>query len=147
MEQNPPSPEKEELDEAAAKAKAERMNDPTMVAIRKQQEEEAKTYEISKEAAEMGLTENTALTPDVINLNLDMGVPTAPIQSLCINCEEQGETKFMMTHIPFFKEIMISAFTCPHCGFRNSEVTFAGKLEDYGCRYEVNVINEVAFNR
>lgn len=147
MEQNPPSPQKEELDEAAAKAKAERMNDPAMVAIRKQQEEEAKTYEVSKEAAEMGLTENTALAPDVINLNLDMGVPTAPIESLCINCEMQGETKFMMTHIPFFKEIMISAFSCPHCGFRNSEVTFAGKLEDYGCRYEVNVINEVAFNR
>jgi len=53
----------------------------------------------------------------------------------------------MMTKIPFFKEIMISAFACEHCGFRNSEVSFAGKLEDYGVNYEVNVINEVAFNR
>lgn len=76
------------MDDAAAKAKAERMNDPTMVAIRKEKEEEAKAYKLSKEAADMGLTENTALAPDVINLNLDMGIPTAPIQSLCINCEE-----------------------------------------------------------
>tara|TARA_B110000285_G_C15074806_1_gene590092 strand:+ start:311 stop:613 length:303 start_codon:yes stop_codon:yes gene_type:complete len=53
----------------------------------------------------------------------------------------------MMTQIPFFKEIMISAFACDHCGYKNSEVSFAGKLEDYGCKYEVNVINDVAFNR
>ena len=64
-----------------------------------------------------------------------------------MNCGEQGNTKFMYTKIPFFKEIMISAFSCDECGFKNSEVTFAGKLEDYGCRYEVNVINQVAFNR
>jgi zinc finger protein len=64
-----------------------------------------------------------------------------------MNCEEQGETKFMYTKIPFFKEVMISAFCCDHCGTKNSEITFAGKLEDYGVKYEVNVINDVAFNR
>ena len=46
----------------------------------------------------------------------------APIESLCMNCEEQGITKFMITKIPFFNEIMISAFHCEHCGYKNSEV-------------------------
>lgn len=85
--------------------------------------------------------------PEVVNLDLKEGVPTEAITSLCMGCEEQGETKFMYTKIPFFKEVMISAFSCDHCGLKNSEVSFAGKLEDYGVKYEVNVINEVAFNR
>ena len=53
----------------------------------------------------------------------------------------------MFTKIPFFKEIMISSFSCEECGFKNSEVSFAGKLEDKGVRYELNVINNIAFNR
>jgi zinc finger protein len=64
-----------------------------------------------------------------------------------MNCEEQGLTKFMVTKIPFFKEILLSSFQCDHCCYKNSEVQFAGKLEDYGVKYEVNVINSVAFNR
>ena len=47
----------------------------------------------------------------------------------------------MFTKIPFFKEIIISAFSCEECGHKNSEIQFAGKLEDYGVKYEVNVIN------
>ena len=64
-----------------------------------------------------------------------------------MNCEEQGVTKFMYTKIPFFRQVLVSAFSCDHCGAKNSEVQFAGKLEDYGVRYEVNVINGVAFDR
>jgi zinc finger protein len=64
-----------------------------------------------------------------------------------MECEEMGVTKFMYTKIPFFKEIMISAFSCEHCGTKNSEVSFAGKLEDFGCKYEINVINNIAFDR
>lgn len=64
-----------------------------------------------------------------------------------MNCEEMGVTKFMLQKIPFFKECMISAFQCEECGFKNSEVTFAGKLEDYSVKYELNVINNIAFNR
>ena len=85
--------------------------------------------------------------PEVLHIDLQEGKPTDEIQSLCMNCEGQGATRFMYTKIPFFKEVMISAFSCDECGFKNSEVSFAGKLEDYGVRYEVNVINDVAFNR
>lgn len=64
-----------------------------------------------------------------------------------MNCEKNGVTKFMLHKIPFFKECMISAFQCEECGFKNSEVTFAGKLEDTAVRYELNCINNIAFNR
>ena len=64
-----------------------------------------------------------------------------------MNCEQMGVTKFMYTKIPFFKEIMLSSFSCDECGFKNAEVQFAGKLEDYGVRYELNVINNIAFER
>ena len=56
-------------------------------------------------------------------------------------------TKFMLTKIPFFKEVMISAFACDECGFKNSEVTFAGRLAENGVRFELNVINNISFNR
>ena len=105
-------------------------------------EEEKKN---SDEPAQEEPTEEKAF-PD-LHIDLKEGVPTQPISSLCMFCGEQGETKFMYTKIPFFKEVMISAFSCEECGTKNSEISFAGKLEDYGCKYEVNVINDVAFNR
>ena len=83
----------------------------------------------------------------MLHVNIEEGKPTEAIDSMCMACEETGKTVFMYTKIPFFKEIMISAFSCGHCGTKNSEVQFAGKLEDYGVKYEVNVINSVAFNR
>jgi zinc finger protein len=108
------------------------------------QEEEKKTSEQEKVEDE---PEKKEEVPDVLHIDLVEGKPTEAIESLCMECEEQGKTVFMYTKIPFFKEIMISSFSCEHCGHRNSEVSFAGKLEDYGVKYEVNVINNVAFNR
>lgn len=42
---------------------------------------------------------------------------------------------------------MLSSFECENCGYKNSEVQFCGKLEDYGVKYELRVINPIAFNR
>lgn len=84
---------------------------------------------------------------DKIYIDLVEGKPTPDIESMCMNCQETGVTKFMLMKIPFFKEIMVSAFHCEECGFKNSEVSFAGRLDDYGIKYEVNVINPIAFHR
>lgn len=56
------------------------------------------------------------------------------IESLCVNCMENGVTKLMLTSIPHFKEVIISSFECPHCGFRNREVQSGAKLGDRGIR-------------
>ena len=90
---------------------------------------------------------NPDVDEDKIYIDLVEGKPTPDISSMCMNCHEEGVTKFMLMKIPFFKEIMVSAFSCDECGFKNSEVSFAGRLDDFGIKYEVNVINPIAFNR
>ena len=34
----------------------------------------------------------------------------------------QGITRLLLTRIPHFKEIVLMAFECPHCGNRNNEI-------------------------
>ena len=83
-------------------------------------------------------------------VNLEAGIPSEIITSLCMDCKEsEGETRFMYTKIPMFKEIIISSFSCndEECGFKNNEVQFGGKLGDYGCRYKLVVTDEDGLNR
>jgi len=63
-----------------------------------------------------------------IVIDLENGVPSDEIESLCMECKEQGITRFMYTKIPMFKEIILSSFHCEHCGTKNTEVQFGGKL-------------------
>ena len=74
-------------------------------------------------------------------VKLDDGVPSEVIESLCMDCQKNGETRFMYTKIPVFKEIIISSFYCEHCGAKNTEVQFGGQLGDTGCKYVLNVAN------
>lgn len=60
---------------------------------------------------------------------------------------KQGKTRYLFTKIPFFKEIILSSFECPDCGFRNNEVQFGGKLGDFGVKYVLKVVNPLAMNR
>lgn len=46
-------------------------------------------------------------------------LPTV-LESLCPNCQENGETRLLLTKIPFFKEIIVSSFYCDNCGYRNN---------------------------
>lgn len=57
------------------------------------------------------------------------------IESLCMNCHENGITKLLLTKIPFFREIVIMSFDCPHCGFANSEVQPAGEIQQRGVKF------------
>ncbi len=75
--------------------------------------------------------------PLFVDINPDN--PVTEIESFCVNCEESGTTRILFTKIPFFKEIIIMAFECPHCGLRNSEVQPGQSLADQAIRIEVNV--------
>ena len=79
------------------------------------------------------------LEPLFVNINPDN--PVSEIESLCVNCEENGVTRILLTKIPFFKEIIIMAFECLHCGLRNSEVQPGQSLADQAVRVEVSVTN------
>nr|XP_043634393.1 zinc finger protein ZPR1-like [Erigeron canadensis] len=63
--------------------------------------------------------------------------PVYQVESLCMRCYENGTTRFLLTLIPHFRKILLSAFECPHCGERNNEVQFAGEIQPRGSRYHV----------
>jgi zinc finger protein len=42
---------------------------------------------------------------------------------------------------------MICSFQCDHCGFRNNEVQFAGKLQDFGVDILFRVMDKNDLNR
>ncbi|KAL7241723.1 hypothetical protein ACSBR1_014334 [Camellia fascicularis] len=68
----------------------------------------------------------------------DNDAPLYQVESLCMRCHQNGTTRFLLTLIPHFRKILLSAFECPHCGERNNEVQFAGELQPRGCHYQLN---------
>lgn len=50
----------------------------------------------------------------------------------CPSCSALGESLTAMTDIPHFKEVMIMAFTCDKCGYRNSEIKAGGAVPAKG---------------
>lgn len=69
------------------------------------------------------------------------------IESLCMNCRENGTTKLLLTLIPYFREVILMSFECEHCGFKNSEVQFGGKVQEQGAKIELNVTDSEDLNR
>jgi len=43
-------------------------------------------------------------------------------ETFCYACSAAGEIRMCQATIPFFKEIIIMAFTCEKCGHRTSEI-------------------------
>ena len=76
-----------------------------------------------------------------------MGHPVQEIESLCMNCHEQGTTRLMLTSIPYFREIVIMSFECPHCHLKNSEIQPASQIEEKGSKYLLKIENKDDFNR
>ncbi|KAL9610123.1 MAG: hypothetical protein Q9167_005169 [Letrouitia subvulpina] len=61
------------------------------------------------------------------------------IESLCMNCEENGETRLLLTKIPYFREIILMSFYCDSCGFSNTEVRSAGQIQEKGSKYTLTL--------
>lgn len=51
----------------------------------------------------------------------------------------QGVTRLLLTRIPFFREIIVSSFTCNSCGCSNAEIQSAGRIQDQGVCYTLAV--------
>ncbi|XP_012629146.2 zinc finger protein ZPR1 [Microcebus murinus] len=69
------------------------------------------------------------------------------IESLCMNCYSNGITRLLLTKIPFFREIIVSSFSCEHCGWNNTEIQSAGRIQDQGVRYTLTVRDQEDMNR
>lgn len=59
------------------------------------------------------------------------------IESLCMQCHQNGQTKLMLTKIPHFKSIIIMSFECPHCGFKNNEIQSGEAIQEKGHLYQL----------
>jgi len=64
-----------------------------------------------------------------------------------MNCHEQGKTTLLFTKIPFFQEVIVVAFECEHCGYKNNELQPAGQLKDQGIKITLNLIKAEDLNR
>lgn len=82
------------------------------------------------------------------NLAADDPEPeTTQIDSLCMNCGENGITKLLLTKIPYYKDIVLMSFECEHCGFENNEIQRGGQIMEKGIRITVKVNGQVDLDR
>lgn len=51
----------------------------------------------------------------------------------------QGVTRLLLTRIPFFKEIIVSSFSCDSCSWSNTEIQSAGRIQEQGVHYTLAV--------
>jgi zinc finger protein len=93
----------------------------------------------------IGESPSAASDPLFADIGADEG-PTR-IESLCMNCHDNGVTNLLLTKIPFFKEVILMSFRCKHCGFRNNEIQFGGTIADRGCIYKLVITDKADLNR
>jgi zinc finger protein len=82
---------------------------------------------------------------DLVERNEDTGV--MQLESLCMNCHENGMTKLLLLRVPFFRDIILESFECEHCNFRNNSVKSAGQIQEQGSMYTLNVENDEDLRR
>lgn len=76
----------------------------------------------------------------------DMADNVTAIPSLCMACHETGMTRVLLTRIPFFRDVILMAFECEECGYRNSEVQSA-EVQEKGCQFEATIRTARDLNR
>ncbi|CAI2354297.1 unnamed protein product [Caenorhabditis sp. 36 PRJEB53466] len=54
------------------------------------------------------------------------------VESMCVNCEKNGETRIMCTSIPYYKAVILISFECPHCGYKNNEIQSGEAVQEHG---------------
>ncbi|KAI9203252.1 ZPR1 zinc-finger domain-containing protein [Polychytrium aggregatum] len=73
--------------------------------------------------------------------------PVTEIESYCMNCGENGITRLLLTSIPHFRDIILMAFECPHCNFKNSEIQSASAVAEKGCTFSCRINGHDDLNR
>ena len=95
------------------------------------------------------MTTGTSTTRSVFtNLSADdADNQLTEIDSLCMNCYEQGRTRLLLTTIPYYKDVILSSFECESCHFKNNDIQPAQRIESYGIMISVQVLNNADLNR
>ena len=66
----------------------------------------------------------------------DINRPTE-VESLCVNCGENGITTLLLAKIPHYREIILSSFMCESCGYKNNNIQSGGVVQNTGIIYKV----------
>jgi zinc finger protein len=53
----------------------------------------------------------------------------------------------MLTRIPFYRDLIISSFTCDNCGYQNNSTQSANKIQDLGVKIKLLVKTQADLNR
>uniref|UniRef100_A0A7E4VJW9 Zinc finger protein ZPR1 n=1 Tax=Panagrellus redivivus TaxID=6233 RepID=A0A7E4VJW9_PANRE len=69
------------------------------------------------------------------------------VESLCMNCHENGTTRLMCTRIPYYKQVIVMSFSCDHCGYRNNELQSGESVQEFGTEIVLHVKEKVDLNR
>lgn len=59
--------------------------------------------------------------------------------SNCSNCNSPSETNMHVLDIPHFKEVVIMATNCEHCGYKSNEVKAGGPISAKGKRITLKI--------
>ncbi|TGZ63431.1 hypothetical protein CRM22_006921 [Opisthorchis felineus] len=87
------------------------------------------------------------LATPIHDLKADEQPEITELESLCFNCRENGTTRLLLTRIAYFREVVISSFSCPHCGFENRTIDPASRIQDKGQLTTLKVQTTVDLNR
>ncbi|KAL5343529.1 ZPR1 zinc-finger domain-containing protein [Aspergillus crustosus] len=82
---------------------------------------------------------------DLVERDEETGV--MQLESLCMNCHDNGTTRLLLLRVPFFRDIILESFECEHCHFKDNSVKSAGQIQEKGTVYTLDVENEEDMQR
>lgn len=65
----------------------------------------------------------------------------------CPECLQPCKTRMTMVEIPYFKEVLLMATTCDHCGYKTNEVKTGGAISLKGRRITLKLTGEEDLSR
>jgi len=91
-------------------------------------------------------TNGAVQEPEVLRLEMSEN-GLYEIESLCMNCHDNGMTRILPIKIPYFKEVLLESFSCDKCGFKDNTVKSAGEIQPKGSKYTFRLQSSEDFQR
>jgi len=86
------------------------------------------------------------LNPGAGQLKKDLEIPddieeqeVLSLPNQCSYCGADGVCKMVLTDIPYFKNVVLMAFTCDECGYKTNEVKPGGAISEKGKKLTLRV--------
>ncbi|CDR95954.1 hypothetical protein, conserved [Babesia bigemina] len=70
----------------------------------------------------------------------------AVVESVCLNCGENGTTRLLLTKIPHFRDVILMSFECGSCGYRDNELQDAAPLQNHGVKITAKMLSPEFLN-